>query len=86
MIDVAELRREGPKRVRRRLEEMVNADVVGFEGARRLFREAFGLELGATRKRPWYCKTVRVPAVLVTLYVAFMTAGIGIEVVRRFVP
>jgi hypothetical protein len=46
---LALLRAAGPGPVRRRLETLVNADVVGLAGAQKIYREAFGYELIAEK-------------------------------------
>jgi len=51
-IALEELRAAGPARVRRRLEALVNNDVLGFTGAQQLWTEAFGGTLIAIPDRP----------------------------------
>jgi hypothetical protein len=43
------LRRAGRGHVRRRLEQLVNDDIIGFAGAQKIYRDAFGGELKAIR-------------------------------------
>lgn len=46
---LAELRAAGRGHVRRRLEALVNADIIGLAGAQKVYRDAFGGELMAVK-------------------------------------
>jgi siroheme synthase (precorrin-2 oxidase/ferrochelatase) len=51
------LRTSGKKRVRSRLENLVNADIIGVAGAQKIYQEAFGDHLIAIKeKRSWWHK------------------------------
>lgn len=52
---LAILRAAGPGTVRRRLERLVNDDLLGLAGAQKIYRKAFGIELVAVKeKRPFF--------------------------------
>ena len=46
---LALLRRAGRGHVRRRLEKLVNDDIIGFAGAQKIYRDAFGGTLEAIK-------------------------------------
>lgn len=46
---ISALRKLGPAAVRRRLEKLVNEDILGVRGAQVIFKQAFGMDLVAEK-------------------------------------
>lgn len=74
-LNLAVIKGVGPARLRRHLERLVNDDVIGLEGARKVFRDAYDMELEAIKiKRPkkWHG---------VVLWAIFVAIAVGLCIV-----